>query len=162
MRSHGSQSGFLIKVDALQPVVLRYLAWGASTSGVEQGFGKQQHTLGGLGTDRCEQLLNDHQDVVASNPGKQNDQELVSLARAEWAAVYGEVRASGSNNRAVRMDKGKSKRSRVKKMSMHKWVLALVVIPKRKHGKRKRRTSKRKPKRNQSADPFQNATKTQN
>ena len=123
----------------MQPVVLRYLAWGASTSGVEQGFGKQQHALGGLGTDRCEQLLNDHQDVVASNPGKQNDQELVSLARAEWAAVYGEVRASGSNNRAVRMDKGKSKRSRVKKMSMHKWVLALVVLPKRKHGKRKRR-----------------------
>ena len=48
--------------DALRPVLLRYLAWGASTSGVEQGFGKQSQALGTLGAVRAAGQLNDHQD----------------------------------------------------------------------------------------------------
>ena len=71
---------------------------------------------------RSEQLLNDHQDVVASHPNKRDDQNLVSQAGAEWVAVYGKVRASGTAHRAVRMDMGKRRCG--KKMSMHRWVLA--------------------------------------
>lgn len=113
-------------VTALQPVVLRYLAWGASTSGVEQGFGKQHHALGGLGTVRSEQLLNDHQDVVASHTDKKDDEELVSQARAEWVAVYGEARTSGTAYRAARMDTGKKRNC--KNMSMARWVVARRTI----------------------------------
>ena len=77
---------------------------------------------GGLGTVRNEQLLNDHQDVMASRPNKQDDQDLVSQARAEWVAVYGVVRASGTAHRAVRMDMGRQRNG--KHMSMKRWVLA--------------------------------------
>ena len=41
-------------------------------------------------------------------------------------------------------------------------VCTLAALPKRRNAKRKRNVSKRKPKRNQHANPFQNATKTQN
>ena len=47
---------------ALRPVLLRYLAWGASTSGVEQGFGKQSQALGSAGVVRAADQLTDHQD----------------------------------------------------------------------------------------------------
>ena len=91
--------------DALCAVAMRFVCWGASTSGVESTFSKQKRALGDIGFGRDAGYLNDHLQIMETRPGS-DDEKLVQLARQEWLAVYGSARASGTTDRVPHMHKG--------------------------------------------------------
>ena len=89
--------------NAILEFVVRLCASGGSSSGCEQTFTKQV----GAGGQYLEALSDSHLDDRTEMFDIENADlpELCKMARDEWAAVYGQTRASGGN-RQPRMDKG--------------------------------------------------------
>ena len=86
---------------ALRPVAKQMCGWGASSSGVEQIFGKQSHLLGRMGFYRSH--LNDHLTLIDSR--MELSDELITLAQHQWRDVYSHARVSGKS-RITHFSKG--------------------------------------------------------
>lgn len=91
--------------DCLRPVVERWFAFCASTSGVEQSFTKGQHAFGfkQLGALPQHEWSTLKLKVDSSN----NDPDkLTTLAQRVWTRCFGIPRASGTDRRKARVDTG--------------------------------------------------------
>jgi hypothetical protein len=90
--------------DALRPVVERWVAFCASTSGVEQGFTQAQLAV----SDRqnCSPTLETSYVKLKVDVKRDNLDTVCSLAQKVWAACFGASRASGSTQRAPKVERG--------------------------------------------------------
>ena len=99
-RHHGTKSHWV--VDALLPVLWRYVGWTAATSGVEQNFSKALRLIG----PQRGSLTPEHEETAVKFAVYTADQKevdnVIARARAIWDAHYGAPRVSGHQ----RCDKG--------------------------------------------------------
>lgn len=90
------------KLDALLPVLWRYVGWTAATSGVEQNFSKALRAIGpqrGSLTDEHEELA---LRLTVYKPDKQEKALIVANARCIWANHYGAPRQQSGAGRCDR------------------------------------------------------------
>ena len=110
----------------LKEALMRFIAYGASTSGVESVF-KTSKTSGAIHrTKASDDLVNDDLQIRL-DVDQRSDVHIVDAATNVWAKVYGGTpRASGSDRRRPRRDKGKPRTAKAKatkgKPSMAKWI----------------------------------------
>ena len=94
----------LYPLDCIRPVIERWFAFCASTSGVEQSFTKGQHAFGNkqLGSLPLHKwsVLKLKVDASSNNPD-----ELCKIAQQVWSRCFGIPRASGAE-RKRRLDAG--------------------------------------------------------
>ena len=79
-------------LDAILPVLWRYVGWTAATSGVEQNFSKALRSIG----PQRGSLSPDHEETAVRfavyKPEEQEVEHLITKARAIWAVHYGSPR----------------------------------------------------------------------
>ena len=93
----------------LRKALVQYFAFGGSSSGVEQAFGKSTwafHTRRWKAMPCCEEMIV----KIALDSGNYNEEVLLKRARQCWFQCYGRPRASGSERPCPRIDKGLTKK----------------------------------------------------
>ncbi len=96
-------------IDALKPVLVKYLTYGGSTSGVEQGFAKILRGISPQQLSANPELEGDIIKVVVDRvPGDNGEErEVVTCARKRWGHPFGDARSSPA---LPRLDKGITKK----------------------------------------------------
>jgi hypothetical protein len=89
----------------LRQVIIRYGAWGFSTSGVERAFSDAQRIAGLSRTQLSMSLTSDEMVLVNSSLTAKEMTEVTIEAQAAWAVVYGDERRGSK----TRLDAGKPK-----------------------------------------------------
>jgi hypothetical protein len=84
---------------ALRQVMIRYGAWGFSTSGVERTFSDAQRLAGLNRADMSDSLTADEILLVNSTLTAAEMTQVLVDAQAQWAVVYGDARQGRFNSR---------------------------------------------------------------
>lgn len=109
-----------LNVKALMPVVVRFLSAGASTSGVEQSFTQAQKLYDNL------QIMSHVNDVVEAldiPKVRAVEEDVFKRAADLWRTFYGTPRASGSDQRVPRRDRGCPRKvDASQKPSINGWI----------------------------------------
>jgi len=104
-------------IDALQPVLMRFIAFCWTTAGVEQTFASWRQVVPSNRTCQ-DDTVNDDLMVMCECNCHAKD-AIISKAQHEWANVYGSARSS---SRMPRIDKGLTRPINKKVMTESRWI----------------------------------------